>query len=161
MKNISTLWNYHFKCKGRLIHLDCRCLSNFSAAFFDFTSHWKLIWVLSLAKSTSHFIFFNIIVQPWVLLKPTVLEGRFLFTINGFRELKCLWWLAWLIIHGYFGYGVTTVTSDLFSRTMVILLLLWWMLLRLLQLVTWFEEKNSFFCLVLKWFVDHKHLLKL
>ena len=30
-----------------------------------------------------------------------VLEGTFLFTVNGFRELKRLRWLVWLTIHDY------------------------------------------------------------
>ena len=76
-----------------------------------------------------------------------VLEGTFLFTIHGFRDIKRLRWLIWLIIHGYFRQGVTTSTLDLFSRisSIAILLLLLWLLLRLLQLVTWFEEKTNFF----------------
>ena len=77
----------------------------------------------------------------------------FMFTINGFRELKHLRWLVWLIIYGYFRHGVTAKTLDLLSRTMVILLLLLWLLLRLLRLVTWFEGKTNLFCLVLDIFI--------
>ena len=100
------------------------------------TSLWKQVLVLTLAKSTSHWIFFNIIVQPWVLFKPMVLKGTLLFAINCSRELKRLRWLVWLTIHGYFRHAVTTSPLGLFNRTMVILLL---------QLFTWFEEKANFF----------------
>ena len=58
---------------------------------------------MSLAKNTSHWIFFSIIVQPLVLFKPVVLERTFLFTINGFRELKCLRWLVLVkLFSGFF-----------------------------------------------------------
>ena len=87
----------------------------------------------------------TIIVQPWVLFKSMVLEGTFLFAINGFREFKLLRWLVWLIIDGYFRHGVTTSTLGLFNGTMLILLLMMRLLLQLLQLVTWFEEKPNFF----------------
>ena len=41
------------------------------------------------------------------------MSKTFLFTINGFRELKRLGWLVWLIIHGYLRHGVTNGTLDL------------------------------------------------
>ena len=143
-----------------LWNLDYWFLSDFSVAFFHFfklfshsllgflfRSLRKQVWVLPLPKNRNHWIFFNTIIQAWVLLKPMVLEGTFLFTIHGFRDIKRLRWLIWLIIHGYSRQGATTSTLDLFSRisSIAILLLLLWLLLRLLQLVTWFEEKTNFF----------------
>ena len=88
--------------------------------FSSLNLSWKQMWILSFAKNTSHWTFFNIIVQSWVIFKPMVLKGRFLCPINSFREFKRLWWLVWLIIHDYFRHGVTTSTLDLFNRTMVI-----------------------------------------
>ena len=140
---------------------DYWCLPNFLVAFFKV--------VLPVLKIVSSLHFSESKVEFYRLQKTQVTEsssaswynhdyfwnhffGTFLFTINGFRELKRLRWLVWLIIHGYFRHGVTTSSLGLFNWTMVILLLLLWLLLRLLQLVTQFEEKTISFCLVLEIF---------
>ena len=83
------------------------------------------------------------------------MSEMFLLTLNGFRELKRLRWLVWLISHDYFSYGTTTSTSDLLSRTMVIFAVIVLVVVAAVAASHMFEVKTNFFLFGTR----HFHLL--
>ena len=81
------------------------------------------------------------------------MSQTFFLTINGFRELKRLRWLVWLIIYGYFRHRVTASTLGLLSRTMIILLFCCGCCCSCCSLSRGWKEKPTSFCLVLDIFI--------